>query len=80
MGSREEVKNSPGRRSVVPYTSSAAMQWISSFSAVRTSSSTMGSEVIQRSGVGLVFRAALHMWLDLRPQIYPTSHVYRHTR
>ena len=36
MGSREEVKNSPGRQSVVPYTSSAAVQWISSLSAVRT--------------------------------------------
>ena len=45
MGSREEVKNSPGRRNIVPYTSSAAVQWIFSLSAVHTPSSTMGSQV-----------------------------------
>ena len=40
-------KNSPGSRNVVPYTSSAAVQWISSLSAVCTP-----WEVTLRSWVG----------------------------
>ena len=51
--------NSPGRRSVVPYTISAAVAEISSLSAVRIPRRMRGSVSIQASGLGCALRAAL---------------------
>ena len=45
-------KNSPGTRRVVPDTISAAVDWISSFSAVRIPRSTSGRESIHADGLG----------------------------
>ena len=45
------VKNFPGSRSVVPYTISAAVVEISSFSAVRIPRSTSGGAFIHEEGL-----------------------------
>ena len=47
---REGVKNSPGRRSLVPYTISAAVEDMSSLRAVRIPSRTRGKASIQEAG------------------------------
>ena len=46
------MKNSPGRRRVVPYTISADVAEMSSLRAVRNPRSTSGSVSIHASGVG----------------------------
>ena len=46
------AKNSPGRRRVVPYTISAADEWISSFSAIWIPSRTSGRESIHAWELG----------------------------
>ena len=53
-------ENSPWRRKLVTYTKSAAVQWISSLSAVRMPRSSMGSASVQRSGLGWAFRDAFN--------------------
>ena len=54
------VKKSPGRRRVVPYTISAAVDCESSFRAVRIPSSTSGRESIHAAGLECVFNATLN--------------------
>ena len=44
------VKNSPGKRRLVPYTSSAAAELMSCLSEVLISRKTSGGDVIQSSG------------------------------
>ena len=53
------VKNSPGRRSVVPYTISAAVELRSSLRAVLTPRRMRGRVSIQASGWGWALRASL---------------------
>ena len=48
----EGLKYSPGRRRVIPYTISAAVQFVSSFSAVRMPSNTRGRASIHEKGLG----------------------------
>ena len=59
MSEEDALKNRPGRWSVVPYTSSAAVQWMSSWTAVRMPSNTMGSESVHLFGSGCAVREAM---------------------
>ena len=60
MSNGEGVKNSPGIRSVVPYTISAVVEDRSSLRAVRMPRSTSGRASIQESGLGWALRAAFN--------------------
>ena len=56
---RASSKNSPGKRRVVPYTSSAAVHWMSSLKVVRMPRRTSGSDSIQQSWWGYDLSEAL---------------------
>ena len=59
MSEEDALKNWLCRWSIVPYTSSVAVQWMPSLMAVQVQGNTMGSESVQLVGSGCTFREAL---------------------
>ena len=58
MSEKDAQKNSLGRQSVVSYTSSAAVQWMSLLTTVKMPSTTIDSESVQVVGSGCTLREA----------------------
>ena len=59
MSEEDALKNWLCRWSIVPYTSSVAVQWMPSLMPVQVQGNTMGSESVQLVGSGCTFREAL---------------------